>query len=73
MFDLFGLSSQIKYSALIGASALLLFGIGYVIGNTTNLIDEITEEKEISTEEVIESVGGASDVSTGDIIIGLTN
>ena len=40
---MFGLSKLTKLSMLAGATALVLFGLGYVISSTTGLIDELTE------------------------------
>lgn len=40
MFD-FSLSTSTKFSMVVSAAALLLFGIGYIIQSTTGLIDEL--------------------------------
>lgn len=46
MFD-FSLSVSTKFSMIVSATALLLFGIGYLIHSTTELIDEIDKNDEV--------------------------
>lgn len=72
---MFGISSYVKYSMLIGSSALLLFGVGYVLKGTTSLINEITnkitEEDENNHPHTIVPVEVLSGIS--DARIGLHN
>ena len=50
MFEsIFGLSLTMKISMLLTASSLVLFGVGYVLKNTTEFIDEVTENNNEKT------------------------
>jgi hypothetical protein len=43
---MFELSTSTKISMVVGATALLLFGIGYILHTTTELINEIDKRDE---------------------------
>lgn len=55
MFD-FSLSTSTKFSMVVTAAALLLFGAGYIIQSTTGLIDEIDKKDKKNGVDVDENV-----------------
>ena len=42
----FGFSRMTKFTMLLGASALVLFGIGYVIQSASNLVEELSSNED---------------------------